>query len=142
MPRSGRPGTHIPEACVYGLRARGLRLRPGMTLNLWGCAQGGASYSCFGTPEEAFEPVDVVGAAAELGIVDQALVQGDRRFDAADHVFRERAAQAHHAFLAGGAMHDEFCDEAVVERRHLVALIERAVDADPEPARRVVFGDP
>src|SRR5947207_15721966 len=46
-------------------------------------------------PEEAFEPVDVVVALAELGIVDEALMQGDRRFDPADHVFGQRPAQPH-----------------------------------------------
>src|SRR5207244_747464 len=94
------------------------------------------------TPEEAFEPVDIVVAAAEVGVVDEALMQGDRRFDPADHVFGQRPAQPHHAFLAGGSVDDKLGDEAVVERRHLVALVECTIDPDAEPARRMVLADP
>ena len=71
--------------------------------------------------EKALEPVDVVVAAAELGIVDEALVQRDRRLDAADHVFGQRAAQAHHAFVAARAVDDQLGDQAVVVGRHRVA---------------------
>ncbi len=69
-------------------------------------------------------------------------MQRDRRLDAADHIFLERPAQPHQAFVAGLAVDDELRDQAVVIGRHGVALIERAVDAHAEPARRVVIGDP
>src|ERR1700693_4298802 len=93
-------------------------------------------------PKETLEPVDVVRASLEIGVVDQALVQRDCRLDPADHIFLQCAAQAHQAFLAARAVDDELGDEAVVERRHLIALIQRAFDPHAESARRVVLADP
>src|SRR5271169_1781252 len=95
----------------------------------------------WGPPEEALEPVDVVIAVDEICGVDQSLMQWDRRFDAADHVFLERPAQPHQTFVAGLAMDDQLGDQAVVVGRHLVPLVERAVDAHAEPARGVIIGD-
>ena len=63
-------------------------------------------------------------------------MQRDRGVDAADDEFLQRAAQAHQAFVAAGAVDDQLGDQAVVMRRHAIALIERAVDAHAEAARR------
>ena len=84
------------------------------------------------------EPVDVVVAIDEIGLGDEPLMQRDRGLDAGDDEFLERPAQPHQAFVAAGAVDDELGDQAVVIRRHDVALIERAIDAHAEAARRVV----
>src|SRR5271167_646367 len=94
------------------------------------------------TSDKPLEPVDVVVAVDELGGADQPLMERDGGLDAADHVFLEGAAQPHQALVAALAVNDELCDQAVVVGRHLVALIEGAVDAHAEPARRMIIGHP
>src|SRR6516165_6654573 len=86
-----------------------------------------------GAPDEAFEPVDVVVAVDEIGGGDERLMQRDCRLDPADHIFLERPPQAHQAFIAASAMNDQLRNQAVVIGRHLVAVIERAVDTNAEP---------
>jgi hypothetical protein len=72
---------------------------------------------------------------------DQMLEQRQRGLDAVDDEFVERAAQAHHAFDAGAAMHDQLADQAVVIGRDLVALIGARIDAHAEAARRMEMRD-
>src|SRR5260221_4837485 len=53
-----------------------------------------SSFRSSSASEKAFEPVDVVGAAAEVSVVDEALMQRDRRFDPADHILGQSPTQA------------------------------------------------
>src|SRR5437868_9725323 len=86
--------------------------------------------------------MDVIIAVDELGSGDEALVQRNRRLDPVDHIFLECPAQSHQAFVAAVAGGDELGDQAVVIGRYLVAVIERAFDTNPDPARRMIVGDP
>src|ERR1700757_1513716 len=94
------------------------------------------------TPDKALEPADVVTPSEKAPPLPQPLVQRDRRFDAADHIFLERPAQPHQAFVAAPAVDHELRDQAVVIGRHFVAMIKRTVDAYPGTARRMIFGHP
>src|SRR5580693_6393932 len=96
----------------------------------------------WGSPDEIFQPVDVVMAVDEFRRDSETLVQRNRRVDPADHIFLERAAQPHQAFVAALAVDDQLGDQAVVIRRHLIAVVERAVDANAEPARWMITGYP
>src|ERR1700760_2468906 len=96
----------------------------------------------WGSPDEIFQPVNVVIAVDEFRSDRETLVQRYRRLDAADHIFLQRAAQPHQAFVAALAVDDQLGDQAVVKGRHLIAVVERAVDANAEPARRVITGYP
>src|ERR1700730_15458100 len=107
-----------------------LRLHPRRRLWSWG------------SPDEIFQPVDVVIAVDEFRRDSETLVQRNRRVDPADHILLERSAQPHQAFVAALAVDDQLGDQAVVIRRHLIAVVERAVDANAEPAWRMITGDP
>jgi hypothetical protein len=85
--------------------------------------------------------VDVVVAVDESLLADDPPVQRDRGVDAADHEFLERAAQAHQAFVAGAAVHDQLADQRIVVGRDRIAGIERGIDAHAQAARRVIVGD-
>jgi hypothetical protein len=86
--------------------------------------------------------VDVVIALDEFRRDCETLVQRDRRVDPADHIFLERAPQSHQAFVAALAVDDQLGDEAVVVGRHLIAVVQRAIDANAEPTGRMITGDP
>src|SRR6266851_10406435 len=90
--------------------------------------------------DETFQPVYVVVAVDKGGGGGEALMQRDGRLDAADHIFLERAAQPHQAFVAALAVDDQFRDQAVVVGRYLVSVVERTVDAHPGPARGMIIG--
>src|SRR5207237_10454445 len=49
--------------------------------------------------------------------------------------------QPHQAFVAALAVDDQFGHQTVVIGRHLIAVVERAVDAHAEPAGRMITGD-
>jgi hypothetical protein len=84
--------------------------------------------------------VDVIGVGDEIRLVQQAAVQRDVGLDPVDHVFVQRALQAHHAFLAGPAIGDQLGDQGIVLAGHGIAGIERRIDADAIAARRVIGG--
>ncbi len=84
-----------------------------------------------------FEPVDVVKAVGDIRLADQLIEKRNCGLDAVDDELRECPAQAHQALVAALAVHDELADEAVVERRDAIALVDAAVDADAEAARRM-----
>jgi hypothetical protein len=65
--------------------------------------------------------------------LDQIAEQRDRRLDAVDDEFVQAAAQAHHAFVAVAAVHDQLADQAVVVGRDLVALIDAESTRTPRP---------
>src|SRR6516162_1062986 len=109
--------------------------------NLWGQLQQARPRSGR-TPDKPLEPVDVIVAIDELSSPDEPLMERDGGLDPSDHVFLEGAAQAHPALVAALAVNHKLRDQAVIVRRHLVALVERAVDAHAEPARRVIIGHP
>ena len=54
---------------------------------------------------------------------------------------RQAALQPHQAFVAVAAVDDQLADQAVVVGRDAIALVDAAVDAHAEAARRVVVGD-
>ena len=58
------------------------------------------------------------------------------RLDAVDEELLERPARAREALLAVAPPDDELAEQAVVERRHHVALVDVAVEAHPRTARR------
>src|SRR6185503_203208 len=84
--------------------------------------------------DQPLEPVDVVIAVDEAGRSDEHLMHRDRRVDSANDEFLERAPDSHQAFVARAAVDDQLGDEAVVIRRHGVALVDRTVDAHAEAA--------
>ena len=57
--------------------------------------------------DEVLQPMNVVGAIGEIGIGNQLEMKGYRRFDAGDDIFFQGTAQAHQAFVAVRAMHDD-----------------------------------
>jgi hypothetical protein len=73
--------------------------------------------SCGSSGEVLLQPVDVVVAVGDVGLRTSVAEQRQRRLDAVDDEFVERAAQAHHAFDAVAAMHDQLADQAVVVGR-------------------------
>src|ERR1700749_4914077 len=96
----------------------------------------------WGSSDEIFQPVNVVIAVDEFRSDRETLVQRNRRLDPADHIFLQRAAQPHQAFVAALAVDDQLGDQAVVKGRHVIAVVERAVDANAEPTRWVITGYP
>src|SRR6478752_10263483 len=74
--------------------------------------------------DQLLQPVDVVLAVDELGLLDDLLVQRDGGLDAADHELLERAAQPHQALVAAGTAHDQLGDHRIVERRNRIAGVE------------------
>ncbi len=86
--------------------------------------------------------MDVVIAIHEIRGADHFLMQRDRRVDAADGIFLQGPAQPHQAFIARVAVNDQLGDQAVVMRLHDIAGIQCRIDADAEPAGRMVIRDP
>ena len=68
-------------------------------------------------------------------------MQRDVGLDALDHHFRERVAHARDGRLARVSIGDHLADHRIVERRHVVAGVDVAVDANPGAARRVPEAD-
>ena len=81
-------------------------------------------------------------ALLDVGLVEQRVEERRRRVDAVDDQLVERAAQAGERELAVAAVHDQLADQAVVVGRDRVAVVDGAVHADAEAARRVVGADP
>src|SRR5262245_20718874 len=84
--------------------------------------------------------MDVVVAIDEFGSSGKTLMQRNSGLDTVDHIFFERAAQTHQALVTAVAVNDQLGNQAVVIGRYLIAMIERAVDAHPEPAGRMIIG--
>src|SRR5262245_31284768 len=84
-----------------------------------------------------FEPVNVVVAIGDIGIADEFAEERQRRLDAVNNEFVERAAQTHHRFDAVAPMHDQLADQAVVIGRNAIAGINARIDTDSEASRRV-----
>src|ERR1700704_2769079 len=87
------------------------------------------------------EPVDVVEAVGDVGLLHQVGEQRDGRLDAFDHELGQTALQPHQALVAVLAVHDELADQAVVVGRDAVALVGAAVHSDAEPAGGMPVGD-
>src|SRR5690554_3261194 len=88
-----------------------------------------------------FQPVNVIIARQNVGLLDQALEQRQRRLDAVDDELINGAAQALQAFVARTAIDDQLADQRVVIGRDLVALIDRRIDTHANATCRVVEGD-
>ncbi len=67
----------------------------------------------------------MVIAVDDVLLAHQRAEQRQRRLDAVDHEFVERALEPHQAFGAGLAVHDQLADQRIVIRRDGVALIDR-----------------
>ena len=72
--------------------------------------------------------MDMVVAVDDVGLAHQRAEQRQRGLDAVDHHFVKRAPQAHQAFGAGLAVHDQLADQRVVVGRDGVALIDGGID--------------
>ncbi|ENN85990.1 hypothetical protein RHSP_16060 [Rhizobium freirei PRF 81] len=94
-----------------------------------------------GLGQVVFQPMDIVIAIGDILIGNQILEQRQGGLDAVDDEFVERAAQAHHAFDAGPAMHDQLADQAVVVGRDPIALIGAGIDAHAKAAGRMEMCD-
>ena len=71
-------------------------------------------------------------------IVQNALIEGYRRLNSLDFEFRERAFHAGNRFVPVPAERDEFRDERVVMRRHPIAGVNIAINADTDSPRRLI----
>src|SRR5262245_12850417 len=80
--------------------------------------------------ETALQVVDVLAAAAECRVREDFLVQGRVGLDAFDHHLGQRIAHARDGRLARVAICDDLGDQRIVMRRHVVARVDMAVDAD------------
>src|SRR5688572_18770961 len=88
-------------------------------------------------PQPALQIVNVQAAGLERRVVEDLLVQRNVGLDALDDHFRQRVLHARDRGVAILAVRDQLADERVVERRHGVAAVQVAVDADARTARRV-----
>src|SRR5215469_8120793 len=88
-----------------------------------------------------FQPMDVVEAVGDVGVLHQVREQRDGRLDAFDHELRQAALEPHQALVAVLAVHDQLADQAVVVWRDAIALIGAAIDPDPEAAWGMPIGD-
>src|SRR5215467_9666802 len=61
-----------------------------------------------------FEPVDVVEAVGDVGLLHQVGKQRDGRLDTLDDELGQASFQPHQALVAVLAVHDELADQAVV----------------------------
>src|SRR5262249_18745440 len=64
--------------------------------------------------EDLLKPVDVVVAVDDFLFAHQSAEQRQRGLDSVDHELVECALEAHQAFAAGLAVHDELADQGVV----------------------------
>src|SRR5208282_5957651 len=87
--------------------------------------------------ESTLQIVDVETALAERAVAEDLLVQGRIGLDARDDHLRERVAHPRDGRLTVLAVGDDLRDQRIVVRRHGVAAVEVAVDADAWSARRV-----
>src|SRR4030066_1461523 len=79
-------------------------------------------------------------AGDEGGIIQQVLVQRDVALDAFDDHFHQRAAHTGGGLVAGVGVGGPLADHRVVVRRHVIAVVDVRVDADPGAAGRMVVG--
>src|SRR5262245_60802643 len=87
--------------------------------------------------QEFFQPMDIVNAVGDVGLLHQIDKQRDGRLDALDDELGEAALEPHQAFVAILAVHDQLADQAVVVGGDAIALVGAAVDPHAEAARRV-----
>src|SRR5690606_37836909 len=99
-------------------------------------------YHSLAGAEMLLQPVDVVEAVGDVGVLHQLGEQWDRRLDTVDDELGEAAPEPHQALVAVLPVDDELADQAVVVGRDAVALIDATVDAHAEPAGWVPVGDP
>ena len=85
--------------------------------------------------------MDIVIAIDDILGVDEALVQGQGRIDAANHHLIERPAQTHDTFVPGAAMDNELADHRVVIWWYAVTRIGRTVDPHVRAAWRMKLRD-
>src|SRR4029077_3822829 len=100
-------------------------------------SRAGGSGQEGGAPH-AIEQVGGHLAVQEGWIREERLVDGAVRHETVHHQFRERSPAAGDGRLAIRSPGDELAEEAVVERRDLIAGVQVGIEADAGPARRVV----
>ena len=84
--------------------------------------------------QKLFQPVNIVLAILHVGVSDQRAKERQRRFNAVDDEFVERAAKAHQRLGASSAVDDQLADQRIVIRRDHVTLIGGRIDANAETA--------
>src|SRR5262245_3547683 len=84
--------------------------------------------------EPLLQPVDIVAAADDVGLLHEVAEQRNRRADAVDHEFVEGPGEPHQALLPRPPMDDQLADQAVVIGRDRVALKYRGIDPHAEAA--------
>src|SRR5690606_34888693 len=87
--------------------------------------------------QAALEIVDVRAARLERTVLEDLLVQRNVRADAVDNDLLERGRHARDRAAAAFGVCEHLRDQRVVVRRHGVAAVHVAVDADAGPAGRV-----
>jgi len=91
--------------------------------------------------EETFDEVRAVVAAAEVGILEDGLIEGDGGLHSGDHVLAERAAHAVQGLGAVLAPRDQLSDHRVVIGRDGVAGVGVGIEPDAAAARGVIHLD-
>src|SRR3546814_2501246 len=110
------------------------------TSHIWDCARW--SPSCLILPRQPFfQPLDRIIAVLEFRIAQQLLVQRNGSLHPLDHIFLQRAPEAHQAALARTAIDDQLANHAVIIRRHPVTLVKARIHADMHAAGNVIARD-
>src|ERR1700729_778765 len=91
--------------------------------------------------DEALQPMDRVVATLELRVIDNPLVQRDRRLDADNGEFVERAAHPADRIGTRRRVDDKLGNQTVVVWWHEIPGVQRGIDSHPKAARRVERGD-
>src|SRR4026207_279090 len=73
--------------------------------------------------QEFLEPVDIVNAVGDVGLLHQIGKQRDGRLDAVEVDFGEAALEPHQALVAVLAVDDQLADQAVVIGGDAIALV-------------------
>src|SRR3546814_6571732 len=92
------------------------------TSHIWDCARW--SPSCLILPRQPFfQPLDRIIAVLEFRIAQQLLVQGNGGLHPLDHIFLQRAPEAHQADLARTAIDDQLAHRSEEHTSELQSLM-------------------
>src|SRR5882672_11104552 len=95
-----------------------------------------------GSPVQEFVEIARMDIPSEkLWVVQDLVMQGEVRLDAADLVLAESYAHTVDGFLTGTAIGNDFGNQGVVIHRHHAVLGNPGFDADPHPAWGVIPTD-
>jgi hypothetical protein len=86
--------------------------------------------------------MDRVVTRLEILVVYDTLVQWNCRLDAHDRKFIQGAPQAVDRVDSRRGMHDQFCDHAIVKRRHKITGIQSGIYPNAQSTGRMESGDP